>query len=248
MTFRDNALFSRNDVVEALALLTRLPVPSPHSIRGAGAAWAYPLAGLAVGLLAAAAAWLAGGLPPALTAGIALAISITVTGALHEDGFADTVDGLWGGHTPEQRLKIMADSHVGAYGVIALVFSIGLRWFALAAIATEGALWAPLIAAAVLSRAPMVALMHILPNARSTGLSSATGRPSQDTTLVALAIALGVGFLVLGFSVIPVAICLCVTALAVAAIAKAKISGQTGDILGATQQVSEITILVVLAA
>lgn len=248
MSDRDNALFSRGDLEEALTLLTRLPVPPLPGTRGGRAAWAYPLAGLAVGLLAALAAWLASGLSPTLAAGIALATMAAVTGALHEDGLADFFDGLWGGRTSEQRLAIMSDSRVGVYGAVALIFSIGVRWSALAIIAAEGELWAALIAAAVLSRAPMVTLMHMLPNARSTGLSSAVGRPPRDTTLVAIAIAAGVGFLTVGFAVIPVAILLCAATLAIAAVSKAKIGGQSGDVLGASQQIGEIAVLVVLAA
>src|SRR3546814_6705492 len=78
------------------------------------------------------------------------------TGALHEDGLADTADGLWGGATPERRIEIMRDSGTGAYGVLALVFSVGLRTAALANIVmVEGSLRAAaaLIGVAALSRA-----------------------------------------------------------------------------------------------
>ena len=247
MPDRDNALFSSYDLQEALTLLTRLPMPSLRKSRAARAAWAYPLAGFAIGFLAAMVAWLAGSLPPALTAGFALLTVVAITGALHEDGLADSVDGLWGGRTSEQRLTIMADSRVGVYGVVAVVFSIGMRWCALAAIATEGALWVPLIAAAVLSRAPMIVLMHMLQNARSTGLSSTVGRPPQNTTLLSLAVAAGLGILTLGFTLVPVALLLCATTFVIATISKAKIGGQSGDVLGATQQISEITVLIILA-
>ncbi len=248
MPDRDSVLFSRGDLEEALTLLTRLPMPSLRRSRGARAAWAYPLAGLVVGLLAAIVAWVSSGLPPPLTAGLAVVSMVAITGALHEDGLADSVDGLWGGRTSEQRLTIMADSRVGVYGVIAVVLSIGMRWCALAVIAAEGALWVPLIAAAVLSRAPMVVLMHMLPNARSAGLSSSVGRPPQNTMLIALAIAAGVGIFTLGFTFVAVVIGLCATTLIVAAISRARIGGQSGDILGATQQISEITILIIIAS
>jgi len=244
---RDADLLRRADLEEAFTLLTRVPMPPLGQTRGANASWAYPLVGLAVGLAAAVTTLLTGGLPAELTAGIALATMIVITGAMHEDGLADSADGLWGGRTPEQRLAIMADSRVGAYGVIALVFSIGLRWSALAAIATDGTLWASLIAAAVLSRTSMVALMHMVPNARETGLSSTVGRPGRDTTLVAIAIAAAIGFAALGFALIPVAIALGATTLAVAAISRARIGGQSGDIIGATQQIGEVAILVILA-
>jgi len=240
-------LLTRADLEEAFTLLTRLPMPSLRQTRGAYASWAYPVVGLAVGLAAAVTALLTSGLPAELTAGIALATMIVITGAMHEDGLSDSADGLWSGRTPERRLAIMADSRVGAYGVIALVFSIGLRWSALAAIAADGTLWASLVAAAVLSRASMVTLMHMVPNARETGLSSTIGQPTRDTTLVAVAIAAAIGFATLGLTLIPVAIVLGATTLAVAAISRARIGGQSGDILGATQQIGEVTILIVLA-
>jgi len=239
-------LATPGDILTALGLLTRLPLPHPRNPRGAAAAWAYPLAGLAPGLIATLVAFAAAGLPAALTAGLALAALITTTGALHEDGLADTADGLWGGWTPAGRLEIMKDSHIGTYGVIALVLSLGLRWSAMTAIATHSSLPIALILAAVLSRAPMVALMSALPNARDTGLSKATGRPSRSTTLLAIAIALTIAYIALGLSAIPLALLLAFTTLVIAAIAKTKIGGQTGDILGATQQISEITILAVL--
>ena len=238
------------DLAEAIALLTRLPVRLPDQTRGAGAAWAYPLAGLAVGLLAAGVAWLAAalGLPPAITAGLALATGTIVTGALHEDGLADSADGLWGGWTPEHRLKIMKDSHIGSFGVLALVGAAGLRWAALTAIVAQGSPAAALIAAAIVSRAPMVALMHALPNARGSGLSDRVGRPDRPTALVAGAIALAAALLLTGTTTLAIAITLTLTTVAIHQIARRKIGGQTGDILGATQQISEIAVLAVLAA
>lgn len=250
MPDRDIPLAVPGDIAAALALLTRLPVQAPGARRGAAAAWAYPLAGLAVGGLAAVIAALAAraGLPPVLVAGLTLLGIVATTGALHEDGLADTADGLWGGWTRERRLEIMKDSRIGAYGVIALVMSLGLRWAALAAIAAEGGLANALIGAAILSRAPMVVLMNILPNAREGGFSSDVGRPGQSTMLLALGIAVALALPLFGFGVVPLVLILGLSTLAMAAIARAKIGGQTGDILGATQQVSEIVILIWLAA
>ena len=245
MPDRDNPLITLEDVATALALLTRLPISrNAQPGRGAAAAWAYPLVGIAAAIPAALVAAIAGGigLPPALIAGLVLLTLITTTGALHEDGLADSADGIWGAWTPQKRLEIMKDSHIGTYGVIALVLSLGLRWAAIAAIAANGALFTALVVAAVLSRAPMVVLMHLLPNARATGMSKSVGRPSGQTTLLALAIALAVGLL-LGYGLIPLMLVLPTATFAIAAAAKRKIKGQTGDILGATQQISEIIIL-----
>lgn len=236
------------DIAEAIGLLTRLPLRLTRAPRGAKAAWAYPLAGVAVGGLAAVVATLTAVLPAALSAGLALATMVIITGALHEDGLADTLDGLWGGWTKERRLEIMRDSRIGAYGVLALVFGIGLRWVALASLAESGALALALIAAAAMSRAPMVVVMASLPHARTDGLSQSTGRPDMNCTLVAVLIAALIGLLVTGGTALIILVVLALITLAVIAIARAKIGGQTGDILGASQQVSEIAILAAFAA
>ena len=132
---RTDRLLAPGDIATATALLTRLPVPFTAD-RAAAAAWAYPVTGLFVATLAAAVASLAlaFGLPPALAAGLVLAIQVIVTGAMHEDGLADSADGLWGGWTRARRLEIMRDSRIGTYGVLALVLVTGLRWAALTAI------------------------------------------------------------------------------------------------------------------
>ena len=173
------------DLGAALGLLTRLPLGHMAS-RGARAAWAWPLAGAVVAGLAALAGWVAGvlGLTPALVAGLTLATGVAVTGALHEDGLADSADGLWGGWTRERRLEIMRDSRIGTYGVLALVFVTGLRWAALTAIVAAGALLGPLLAAAMLSRAAMAVLMARLPHARTDGLGHGTGRPPFPAVLL----------------------------------------------------------------
>ncbi|MEL7114876.1 MAG: adenosylcobinamide-GDP ribazoletransferase [Pseudomonadota bacterium] len=236
-----------SDLVEALGLLTRLPVRLRHAPRGAAAAWAYPLAGAVIGALAATIAWLCSGMPASVAAGFVLATTIIVTGALHEDGLADTADGLWGGWTPERRLDIMKDSRIGAFGVLALILGLGLRWAALTAIIASHDPSAALFATAILSRAPMVAVMHLLPHARANGLSASTGRPNATTTLWGLGLASLCALPLLGLPLIGVVVVLAILTGVIIAIARAKIGGQTGDILGATQQLSEIAILTILA-
>jgi hypothetical protein len=121
-------LFDPRDISRALGLLSRLPV-RPDGQRGAQSVWAFPIVGLIVALIvgSGAALGLAMGLAPALAAGLALFLQIMITGAMHEDGLADTFDGLWGGWEAERRLEIMKDSRIGAYGVIALNLSLVMR-------------------------------------------------------------------------------------------------------------------------
>lgn len=248
MSADDTSLATPQDVPAAIALLTRLPVRADFS-RGARAGWAYPLAGALVALIAAlpAGIYITLGGAPALAAALWLATSILVTGALHEDGLADTADGFWGGWDPARRLQIMKDSRIGSYGVIALILSLGTRGAALALImAQNGWLWS-LIAVAMLSRAAMPVLMTALPHARDTGLSHAQGRPSRETAALGVAVALVAALLFTGFGVFALSIAGLAALAGMGALARAKIGGQTGDVLGATQQVVEILLLLVLA-
>nr|WP_254446490.1 adenosylcobinamide-GDP ribazoletransferase [Ruegeria sp. HKCCD8929] len=252
VTKNDTRLFSAWDIPLALVLLTRLPLPHlPERVfdRQAAAAWAFPLAGLAVGLLACLVGWagMAVHLPPAASAGLMLAALIVTTGAMHEDGLADTADGLWGGFTPERRLEIMKDSHIGTYGVLALILSQLLRFSALAALIAAGALWS-VLAAALWSRALMPVLMTALPNARGSGLSHGVGAPSPTTCATGLALALSLGLAVSGVSVLIPALLAGFAAAMLAVVVRAKIGGQTGDILGAAQQLGEIAFLLTVLA
>lgn len=244
---------SPRDILLSLVLLTRLPIPAlPDSsfARQAQAVWAFPAVGMIVGGIAATivvlAQWI--GLSPAICAGLALLTMVCVTGAMHEDGLADTVDGFWGGFTPERRLEIMKDSHIGTYGVLALVLSLGLRWTALSALIAAGNVLS-VVAVAALSRAMMPVLMLSLPNARNTGLAHRVGTPSRYPTGIALCCAALLAWAALGL--VPATLCLLISAGAVWALhclARAKVGGRTGDVLGATQQITEILCLLALTA
>ncbi|WP_299283035.1 adenosylcobinamide-GDP ribazoletransferase [uncultured Tateyamaria sp.] len=236
------------DLPVALVLLTRLPLPHlPDHVfgHGASAVWAYPLVGAILGLIVSALAAILSvfGLPPAIIAGLSLAALVILTGAMHEDGLADSADGLWGGFDPARRLEIMKDSRIGAYGVLALILGMGLRWLGFAEVT-----WTGLITALVVSRAMMPVLMHALPHAREDGLARSVGAPDM------LSVGIGVGLAALcalicagGAGLVALIIAALVTAL-IGGIAKAKLGGQTGDILGATQVITEIAVLLTLIA
>ncbi len=239
------------DLALACALLTRLPVPVDADFaaqRGAKAAWAYPLAGALVAVIAGGIGWaaLALGLSPMIAAGLVLAGQVIMTGAMHEDGLADAADGLWGGWEKDRRLEIMKDSRIGSYGVLAMILSLGLRWSALTALGA--ALLPALVASALLSRAAIIWLMAGLPNAREGGLSRAIGRPSAGTVAIGVVLAMALSLALTGWTGIGLALVAGIAALGCAAIAHTKIGGQTGDILGATQQVCEIAILLLASA
>jgi len=250
VTKNDTALFAAIDLPAAFGLLTRLPMridTDAAMARGAASAWAYPVVGAFLGagaaLVAGCAGWI--GLGPGITAGIVLAFGIIVTGAMHEDGLADSADGLWGGWERVRRLEIMKDSRIGVYGVCAVGLSLLLRWAALAAILQTEIFWAALIAIGALSRATMVVLMTTLAHARQTGLSRSVGRPGAKTAWTAVGFAVAVVIL----SGFPGALLVAgLATLVCGVIARNKIGGQTGDILGATQQVSEVVLLISVAA
>ncbi len=242
------------DLKICIQLLTRLPVYISDSQEGfsiSGASRLFPIVGAIVGIIAAAVLWVGSWFtfPSAILALLALLTMTLVTGALHEDGLADTFDGLGGGLTREQKLSIMRDSQIGSYGVMALLFSFGLRWAALTEITEQGfdVVLMSLIATAAASRAALPAVMHFIPVAREDGLSVGAGKPSFDRAITALLI--GVGFLLflLGFRTCIVAIGLSalVAGMFVYFVAM-RLGGQTGDVLGATQQITETTIFLAI--
>ncbi len=217
----------------------------------ARASWALPVAGLLVGLVGSAVYAIAHaiGLTPGPAAMLALASTVIVTGALHEDGLADTADGLGGGRTRERKLEIMRDSRIGTYGACALFISLILRWSALTAIAAPRSVMIALLLAHAAARAGVPAFMAFVPRHEPDGLSARAGQPSPQSA----AIALGLGALVLALGFGPGKAILAVALLALIGLMMARltikqIGGQTGDILGAFEQLAETAILLMAAA
>ena len=233
----------------ALMFLTRLPLRAPKA-ELAGAVAAFPVVGLIVGALGGAGYWLATttGLSPAIAAFLALAVTVIATGALHEDGLADSADGL-AGATREDSIRIMRDSRSGGYGVLAMVFSVGLRAAALATLGGPLPVLLAMMAAGALSRAAMPPAMLALPRASASGQGAAAGRPVWLDVAVGLILAGLAALLLVG--IVPgmaATGAVAVAALGVAALARRRLGGYTGDVLGAIQQVAEIAALLALAA
>lgn len=240
------------DILLSLVLLTRLPLPHLNKTdfaRQSKAVWAFPVAGFAVALAACLAVSVAvwAGLSPAISAGIAIGVQILLTGAMHEDGLADTADGFWGGFERVRRLEIMKDSQIGTYGVLSLILGIGLRWTALSTLIAGPGIWV-LVPLAMLSRSMMPVVMTALPNARGHGLSQSVGRPQKAPAVIGVLSALFVGLFVAGWATWLVLLVMAIATGGIVALAKRKIGGQTGDVLGATQQISEIAGLLALVA
>ncbi len=246
------------DFRAALVLLTRFPSGAgaeniPFDYRRA--ARMFPLVGVVVGAIGGIILVLGGvfGVPALVTAGLVVAATVALTGALHEDGFADTADGFGGGGTTTRKLEIMDDSRIGTFGAVAVTLSILLRVAALAALIPAGGFRAAaaLIAAEAVSRGGMVQLWHDLPPARPGGLADRAGPPDDRAARVAVA----VSALVVVMFIVPTfglwaALSGCAAVIGVgfgcAALFINQIGGQTGDALGASQQCMAIGLLVAI--
>jgi len=243
----------RRDLTVAAAFLTRLPLRLAETDGMpalARAAHCFPLVGFAVGLLGGIVYALALGLslPALLAAALAAAATVVATGALHEDGLADTADGFGAGGDRERKLAIMRDSRIGTYGVIALVLALTMRIAAIAAFADGEEGIAALIACQAMSRAFMAAAMHYEPLARGDGLAASAGRPTQSTMAWALGLGALITVLLAGLDGIAALAAGAAVAWIVAAVARRQIGGITGDVLGAVQQATEIAMLLALVA
>lgn len=206
-----------------------------HSIRY------FPLVGLLVAVLAAAAFVLVNGLlSTELALLTAFLLSALLTGALHEDGFADSCDGFGGGWDKEQILRIMKDSRVGTYGVLGLIFLFAAKFFLLKELPAS-LIPISLLGAAAVSRAIAALVAFSLPYATAEGAKSSTVVGFTNTDLV---VALLLGFLPL-FLLFRLELLLApllplLMALWFRSYINKKLGGYTGDCLGALQQLSEI--------
>jgi adenosylcobinamide-GDP ribazoletransferase len=215
------------------------------------AGWTFPVIGAGVGASGALVYWLAHalGLDAFVSAVLAVTATLLLTGGLHEDGLADTADGLGAQAGPDRKLAIMRDSQIGAYGAAALALSLMLRAGAIASL-SEPALVAPaLIAAHAGARAAMLVFMRAVPSARDDGLAAEAGVPPQESALIAAAIAGVLLLICLGFGATLVGLLLLAAAGgAFAWLCLREIGGQTGDVLGAFEQIGEVLILLIAAA
>ncbi len=247
------------EIVSAFRFLTRLPVPfartaEPVPLRQSMRMFA--LAGACIGAATGVVLTLCFrlGMPALLASAFACSFAALITGALHEDGLADTCDGFGGGKDREQRLGIMRDSRIGTYGAVGLILTFLIRVFAMESFLGHSLLEVVAICAATgsFSRAMMVDLMWASRPARSDGLSAYAGQPSRNVTLVAI-LSGGVFTLAVGLMFDPVSglFALAAATLATASIrllATRMIGGQTGDVCGAVQICSEVAMLTAFSA
>jgi len=242
-----------DDFKTAVAFLTRLPMPHPLGPTPPNFVRAHrmfpvvgALIGAAIGLFCLALR--ATGLPDLASAALALGAGMILTGALHEDGLADVADGFGGGRDTAAKLEIMRDSRLGTYGAVVLLVSFVAKLSALAALPDAQVVYG-LIAAHALARGVLPAMSLNLPYARKDGLAANAGQPDPAVAMVAMAIALVIALLALSWAnVFWAAVVTAISALAIAWLARRQIGGQTGDVLGAAEQVAETAVLLLLAA
>ena len=242
----------------ALQFFTRLPIPRwvgfeqdwlHHASRY------FPLVGIVIGAIGAAVyAAAAFVLPAPVAAVLSTAATIYVTGAFHEDGFADTCDGLGGGMTRERVLEIMKDSRVGAYGAIGVVCMLGAKVTTLAMLPPTSAI-AALLLAHPLSRLCATSLIWRMEYARAEGKAKplaermSTGEFCIATLTVALAagLLLASGALTAQAALAALVACLLTTWWLANKFGR-RIGGYTGDCLGAVQQLSEAAAYIAILA
>ena len=242
-----------DDFRTAVAFLTRLPMPHPDGATPQNFVRAHrmfpvvgALIGAVVGLLCLGLRYI--GVPDLAAAALALGGSAILTGALHEDGLADVADGFGGGRNLESKLEIMRDSRLGTYGAMILLVSFAAKLSALAAI-PDGYVVPALIAAHALARGVLPAMSMNLPYARTDGLARNAGQPDAVTSVIAGGLALLIALLSLSWTnALCTALAAGLSAFAMARLAMRQIGGQTGDVLGGAEQVSETAILVLLSA
>jgi adenosylcobinamide-GDP ribazoletransferase len=237
-----------------VVFLTRLPLGG-FPYRDADWRWAaawFPPVGAAVGATAALTFALARPAGALVAAALAVVVALLLTGALHEDGLADTADALGGAADRERLFAILKDSRIGVFGAAALTMSLLLRVALLARL--DGTAAAALVLAGAWSRTTPVWLMATLPYV--TPPATARNRPlfevAAPQVVAATLAAAGITAAAVAMGLrLPQAIGLAAVSVAVALLAgwrfRARAGGITGDFLGATQQITECGVLLALA-
>jgi adenosylcobinamide-GDP ribazoletransferase len=243
----------------ALQFFTRIPVGEIKDFRSewlTQSARYFSLVGIVVGCFSAAVLWLASqALPLPIAVLLSIAASLWLTGAFHEDGLADTFDGLGGHVSKERALEIMKDSRIGTYGMVALVIVLLLRWQLLSSMSLKWACVACVLSHCM-ARGMSASIMASLSYVREDLLAKA--KPlAQDLRGASLWIVLIISllpvamisfmdktFIALGVLLI---IALLLTRWCCVVWFRKRLHGFTGDTLGCAEQLGEVTVLAVIS-
>ena len=235
----------------ALRYLTVAPIPAGAHMEpttlGRAAAW-FPLIGLALGLVVAGGERVVRALfPPLLDALLTVTLWKLLTGGLHLDGLADCLDGLVG-RDPADRLRIMRDSRIGAFGAIGLILFLLLEVAAVSELSPEMR-WRTLLAAPALARAmpPLVAWMFPAATPLGQGAMFRSGL-TRARVLIALLLGTAIPLALLGVAGLVVFGLAAAVGLGLGWFFTRRLGGITGDVLGATIEVAELIVLLTVVA
>ncbi|MGI2259249.1 adenosylcobinamide-GDP ribazoletransferase [Shewanella sp. GXUN23E] len=240
----------------AIGYFTRIPVPAwvwTDQQRLNRASRYFALVGLLVGLLSALVLWLSEQLWPVGVAVIlAMVTSLLLTGCFHEDGLADTADGLGGGWQLADKLRIMKDSRIGSYGAASLLMALLLKWQLLSELAQNSVNFTAiaLVLGHTLSRAVAASLMFTESYVRDEDSKSkpvVTAQSRQDLWVLLATALLVCGLMPLSQAAVMLVVLLLARQLMVRWL-RAQLGGYTGDTLGACQQLAELLVYLVLVA
>ncbi len=228
----------------ALRFLTVIPTPTRREItaEGSGQSLTYfPLVGLMLGVILLGLHYgLTLLLPPPVVNALVIIALVILTGAHHLDGFIDTCDGVIAGKSKEERLAIMSDSKVGAFGIAGVVLLILLKYAALSSAPVLPAL----LLMPTLSRWTMVSVIFIFPYAKSSGMGLAfkLGAKWQRLTISTI-IALAVAIVILELRGLVLIAALWLIIFGIASYFRSRLGGLTGDTYGAINELAEVLVL-----
>lgn len=230
-------------LVNAFTLLTVIPVPfaGKYTTGGGASVFAplfFPPVGALIGLAMAGVFILADlALPTPLVAALVLATGVALTGAIHIDGLADFTDGVFGGRTVEDRLRIMKLPDVGAFGVAAVVLVLLADWAAVSSL-TSTDIWVVLAIAGLVSRTAPLVVMFMTPYLPAAGLGQGYRGLSKLAITGAILFAVAMVFAIGGWLALSVALAGVLAASAVGLFAARRLGGATGDVYGASIELS----------
>jgi adenosylcobinamide-GDP ribazoletransferase len=240
----------------AVSFFTRIPIPAntPFSNQLLNQSSRYfSLVGWLVGLIGAFSVWLSSQLfPVSVSIVISMLTTILLTGAFHEDGLADSADGLGGGMTIEKKLIIMKDSRLGTYGAVALWGGLLLKFTSLQEIGLHSMLQVMLALVVLhpLSRAVAGSLIYDMTYVRDQDAKAKpVAEQQRSSDLIILLVLGGLPILLLPVHLaLPLVLTQCLLRYAAKRYLSSRLGGYTGDCLGAVQQVSEIAGYLLLLA
>jgi adenosylcobinamide-GDP ribazoletransferase len=232
-------------ILSALAFLTRIPIPERlKSRKENGMFVGYPAAGLLIGAIFSL-VWFASGLvaPAVVSAVVVIAVSLFLTGAIHLDGLADCADAFYGKRDVEWVLRVLHDPRIGTMGGVAIGISLLARYAAFTSLPSV-VLIAAFPVLTMFSRSTVLIGLRMLPYVRSVD-----GILTPQATIGAFPLALALLVMAISAALLPLPTILALVSVIVFWIVSwRKIGGSTGDVLGATIEISEIVFLLTMVA